>query len=430
MDTIFALASAQGRSGVAVIRISGPRAEEAASLFVRDLPMPRRAALRKLRHEGEVIDEALVLYFPEGQSFTGEKVVEFQTHGSPAVVAALLRVLGDSGIAHPAQAGEFTRQALLNGRLDLTQVEALGDLLSAETEAQRRQAQRILSGALADRAAGWRHRLVQASALVEAGIDFSDEELPPDIWAELGITLRQVCSDLKAELTTASGAERVREGFEVAIIGAPNVGKSTLLNRLAGREVAITSEIAGTTRDVVEVRLDIAGLPVTLLDTAGLRESEDRIEQIGMARARDRAAGADLRVFLTESGDLPVGISPLPDDLIYRAKGDIGGAEHTLPSLSGLTGAGVDGLLHDLAKILSARVSPTAVLNRERHRLAVREAAQALEHAFDVSGALIEAPEVVAEEVRTALRALDMLVGRVDVEDILGEIFSAFCIGK
>ncbi|TNC48160.1 tRNA uridine-5-carboxymethylaminomethyl(34) synthesis GTPase MnmE [Rubellimicrobium rubrum] len=425
MDTIFALATAPGRAGIAVLRISGPAAHSAAAALAGELPQHGRS-LRTLRDpSGEALDQALVLTFAPQRSFTGEAVVELHCHGAPAVVAAILRTLASQPGLRSAEAGEFTRRALENGRLDLAQVEGLADLLSAETEGQRRQAMRVFAGALGRKAEEWRARLLRAVALVEATIDFSDEDVPEDVWPEVLELVVLLEEELRTEAQGARIAERLREGFEVAIVGAPNVGKSTLLNRLAGREAAITSEIAGTTRDVIEVRMDLSGLPVTLIDTAGLREAQDPIEAIGIERARARAAMADLRVHLHLAGETAP--EPGPDDLVVLAKADLA----TGPGLaiSGRTGDGIDALVAEIGRRLSDRTTGLGVGLRERHARAMLDAANLL----DETRALIDigaAVEIVAETLRRALRQLDALVGRVGVEDILGEIFSSFCIGK
>ena len=417
-DTIFALASARGKAGVAVFRISGPGAVASVS---RLCSVPERMGLRRLTW-GEVLDEALVLRFPAGASFTGEEVVELQVHGSLAVIRAVSAALVAVGL-RPAEAGEFTRRALENGRLDLARVEGLADLVEAETEAQRRQALRVFSGAIGARAEGWRAKLIRAAALIEATIDFADEDVPVDVTPEVIDLIETLQSELRAEIAGSVVAERVRDGFEVAIVGAPNAGKSTLLNALAGRDAAITSEIAGTTRDVIEVRMDLGGLAVTLLDTAGLRETEDRVEAIGVARALQRAERADLRVFLLAAPDEALMMTPLPGDVVVLGKGDLRGE-----GVSGLTGLGVDDLVARVRAELEARAAGAGVMTRARHRYAMERAVEALDLARD--RVKLVGAELVAEDLRRAGRALDVLVGRVDVEDLLDEIFSSFCIGK
>jgi len=425
--TIFALASARGRAGVAVIRVSGSSAHDAVRQLCGSIPTARKASLRKILWQDELIDEAIVVTFDEGHSFTGEKSAEFQIHGSVAVVARLLRCLGEIEGLRVAEPGEFTRRAMENGRLDLTQVEGLADLVDAETEAQRRQAMRVMSGALGARVADWRAGLIRAAALIEATIDFADEEVPVDVSPEVRAIISGLLADFDRVVADSRGSERVRDGFEVAIIGSPNAGKSTLLNALAGREAAITSEIAGTTRDVIEVRMDIAGLPVTLLDTAGLRESADLVEQIGIARAIGRANAADLRLFLLQSAaeDLPV--QPLSDDITVLGKGDLTGDPD---AISGLTGQGIDRLLGEIGERLSRRVPGAGLLIRERQRNAVLQAAGALRSALVALDSSAGASEIVALELRSAIHALEVMVGRIGVETLLGEIFASFCIGK
>ncbi len=429
MDTIFALASAAGRAGVSVIRISGERSVEICEDLAESAPEAGRFALRKLRDTaGNLIDEALVLRFTAPASFTGEDVIELHTHGSPAVVARVLRFLGESGKARMAEAGEFTRRALENDRLDLAQVEGLGDLIDAETEAQRMQAVRLFSGALGDVVSDWREKLLRAAALLEVTIDFADEEVPVDVAPEVLELIGEVSNSLGREIKGTFAAERIRDGFEVAILGTPNAGKSTLLNRLAGREAAITSEIAGTTRDVIEVRMDVAGLPVTLLDTAGLRDTDDVIERVGVGRALERAERADLRVFL-KSDPQEVPLVTLQDgDITLLGKGDMHGGG--LGTVSGASGEGVDELIEHIASQLSERASGVATATQLRHRIAMEDAKEALDQvAFEVKAGA-ERTELAAENLRTALRKLDALIGRVDVEMVLGEIFSRFCLGK
>ena len=326
-DTIFAQATPRGRAGLAVVRISGPAAFAAIEALT-NRPAPRRtAALRRLREpaSGAVLDESLVLGFAAPASFTGEDVAELHLHGSPAVCRRVLSVLGAMAGLRQAEPGEFTRRALTNGRLDLAQVEGLASLIDAETEAQHRQAMQLMLGALSRQAAGWRRDLVRALAFIEASIDFADEDLPADLVGEVRANLGRLDADMGRALDGSRVAERLRDGFEVALVGAPNVGKSTLLNALAGRDAALTSEIAGTTRDVIEVRMDLDGLPVTLLDLAGIREADDTVESLGVARARQRAERADLRVFLVEdpaSAEAP-GVTRCPGDLTVLAKADL-----------------------------------------------------------------------------------------------------------
>ncbi len=428
MDTIYALATARGRSGLAVVRVSGPAAYAAGLALCATLPAARVAGLRRLVWRGELLDEALVVLFAEGASFTGEAVLELHCHGGPAVVGAVLRALADQPGLRLAEPGEFTRRALENGVLDLAQVEGLADLIDAETEAQRRQAVRVLSGSVGKKVDGWRRDLIRAGALLEATIDFADEDVPVDVSPEVLALIDGLMADLGREAAGVAAAERIRDGFEVAIVGAPNAGKSTLLNQLAGREAAITSEIAGTTRDVIEVRMEIAGLPVTFLDTAGLRDTEDRLERAGIDRALARAQAADLRLFLTDGSVVP-GLQPVDDDLVVTGKSD------TISGISGLavsgkTGAGVPELMARIGEILGERVGSAGALVRERHRVAVTTAIAALAESRAEVLRLDSRVELAAEHLRQAVRGLDALVGRVDVDDLLGEIFASFCIGK
>ncbi len=427
MDTIFALASARGKAGVAVIRISGPMAHFAVARFCV-LPVARHAALRRLIWDSEVLDEALVLLFDSGASFTGELSAELQLHGSIAVVARVLRTLAQMDGLRMAEPGEFTRRALENGRLDLTQVEGLADLIDAETEAQRKQAMRVLSGALGQRVDVWRVDLVRAAALIEATIDFADEEVPVDVTPEVGGLIDGLLVQLRKELAGAQAAERVRDGFEVAIVGVPNAGKSTLLNALAGREAAITSEIAGTTRDVIEVRMDIAGLSVTLLDTAGLRESSDVVERIGVDRAIERARLADLRVFLLSEPGEALMLEPQSEDIVVLGKADTRSSGFV--AVSGKTGAGVEWLIAEISVRLEGRAASAGLLIRERQRIAMEGAVAGLESAKRRLAQALTLPELIAADLRASTRALEMMVGRIDVESLLDEIFSSFCIGK
>ncbi|MEO9897280.1 MAG: tRNA uridine-5-carboxymethylaminomethyl(34) synthesis GTPase MnmE [Paracoccaceae bacterium] len=427
MDTIFSLATVPGRSGVAVIRVSGPKSCELSQYIGGQLPKPRISALRSIQgSDGSVIDKGLIIWFPAPASFTGEDVIELQIHGGIASVRGVLQVLGTiDGFRH-SEPGEFTRRALENGKLDLTAVEGLADVIDAETEAQLRQAQRTLSGSLSKLVEGWRGNLIRAASLIEATIDFADEEVPENVSDEVLAILSVLTQEFESEVKGSFVAERIREGFEVAIVGLPNSGKSTLLNALAGRDAAITSSIAGTTRDVIEVRMDLDGLAVTLLDTAGLRDSDDEVEQIGISRAIDRATQADLRVFLMQDGET-VPVERMNADIVRRPKADI---TPDALGISGLTGEGVDKLVAEISSVLSVRAQGSGVATRERHRLAISEASRFV---IEASAFVKDGPvsyDLGAESLRTAIRTLEVLVGRIDVENLLDEIFSSFCLGK
>ena len=427
MDTIFALATAPGRSGVAVIRVSGPKSRSVA-VAVCGMDLKNRhatfCAVKDL--QGEVIDDGVCIFFDGPNSFTGEDVLELQVHGSIAVVDRLLAVLGNLDNCRVAEAGEFTRRALSNGKMDLIEVEGLSDLIEAETELQRLQARRSTSGdfrALVDRL---RDHIVRAAALLEASIDFADEDVPEDVSGEVIDLLNSVLSDLAEQQTGFQAAERLREGFEIAIVGEPNVGKSTLLNRLAGRDAAITSSMAGTTRDVIEVRMDLEGIPVTLLDTAGLRTTEDPVESIGVEIALRRAKEADLRLTLINSdGSLPIDIQR--GDIVRQTKSDLGG---TVNGISAKTGAGIDQLIEDMVEELRGRVAFAGLANRRRHFDAISKADNCLRKGREFVARGQEKYDVAAEEIRQAAYDLDVLVGRVDVEHVLDVVFRNFCIGK
>ena len=420
-DTIFALASAPGKAGVSIFRISGSGAQDIAIKLCGNVPICR--GLRVLRYNETVLDKVLVLSFKQGASFTGEDVIEFHCHGSPAVVATISDSLSAVG-ARLADPGEFTRRALQNERLDLCQVEGLSDLIEAETEVQRRQAYALMDGGLTDKVDRWRANLVRATALVEVTIDFVDEDVPVDVLVEVNTLISSVVRDLQSEIEGSFVAERVREGFEVAIIGPPNIGKSTLLNTLAVRQAAITSEIAGTTRDVIEVRMDLNGIPVTILDTAGLRETKDKIEELGVVLARKRAELADLRVFLTLDGKtIGLGVDPGSDDLVLRGKADDGGG------ISGKTGAGLDQMIKHITRVLGDRVAFAQSAVRQRHRLAMKDAINYIFQAKKLLASNGES-ELIAMELNTALHAMNSIIGRVGVEDLLDEIFASFCLGK
>lgn len=418
MDTIFAEATPPGRGGVTVVRLSGPLARSVLESLAGPVGQPRLATLRALRDGEDLIDRALVLWFEAGHSFTGEEVAELHLHGVPIIAERLSKALLSRGLRQ-AEAGEFTRRAFLNGRMDLAEAEGLADLLSAETEAQRRLAMRATEGELGQQVDSLRAKLVRAGALIEASIDFADEEVPEEVPEEVFALVAGVREDIHQMLATYPATERLRQGYEVAIIGPPNAGKSTLLNRIGQREIALVSDIAGTTRDTLELRTDLRGLPVTFLDTAGLRASDDPVEVMGIARARKRAADADLRIHLSEDG---LAEASGVDDIAVRSKADLGTGEGI--SISALTGEGVAELLDLIYDRLRVRAADSGLVGHKRQAQALERALVALNIGRDMP------PEFLAESLRHAAQALAMMVGRVGAEDYLDEIFSSFCIGK
>jgi tRNA modification GTPase len=435
-DTIFALSSGRGRAGVAVIRVSGPAAAEAVRALTggAEVPQPRLASLRRfVAADGTLIDEGLVLWFPEPGSFTGEDVAEFQVHGGRAVVDALLAALDAVRGLRPAEAGEFTRRAVENGKFDLTQAEALADLINAETETQRRQAVVQYGGALAALYEDWRNRLIRAAAWAEAAIDFSDEEIPPDALAMVKAQATEILEQICGHLNDDRRGEILRGGFYLTVIGPPNSGKSSLINALARRDVAIVSDIPGTTRDVVEVHLDLGGYPVIVADTAGLRASADAIESEGVRRALARAEAADAVLLLLDASAADP-FAGLPDaaqasaTLTVWNKIDLPHPVRDSLAVSVKTGQGLDTLLAaltELARTSAGSGDASAPLTRQRHRRALTEAADALARSLAAN-----APELIAEELRLALRSLGRITGRVDIEDLLDVVFRDFCIGK
>jgi tRNA modification GTPase len=433
-NTIFAAASGFGRAAVALIRISGPETRAILNSLAGGVPPARRLSLRTLRNSrGEALDEALVAWMPGPRSFTGEDQAELHIHGGLAVRQAVLGALSRIEGCRPADAGEFTRRAFLNGRMDLSRVEGLADLIQAETEAQRRQALRQLEGSLGGLVERWREDLIRALALLEAALDFSDEgDVAGPLEAEATTIATATAAQIDAALADAGRGERLRDGFTVVLAGPPNAGKSTLLNALAHRDVAIVSDVPGTTRDAIEVRCDLGGLPVTLVDTAGLREAAEAVEREGIARTRAHAAAADLVVWLVPP-DGPAHNSAMPHDvavgLRLGTKADLGRAypEAVDMAVSARTGEGIPDLLGELrARAETGLGHGDAVVTRERHRRALERAGEALGR---VRPGRLET-ELVAEDVRLALRALGEITGRVEVEDVLDRLFATFCIGK
>jgi tRNA modification GTPase len=434
-DTIFALASAPGRAGVAVFRVSGPNAGNCVKhLTGHDIPQSRRAVVRTLSGRSGTIDEALVLWFEGPTSLTGEDVAEFQVHGGRAIAEALAAELSTMPGCRPAEPGEFTRRAVEHGKFDLTQAEAIADLVAAETEVQRRQALRQYDGALGALYEGWRAELIKALAWAEAVIDFSDEELPDDLLADTRRTAEAVRKAVEAHLDDARRGELVREGLFLTVIGPPNAGKSSMVNALAGRDVAIVSETAGTTRDVIEVRLDLGGYAVILADTAGLRAASVGVEAEGVRRALARAEAADLVLLLLDGSDasssavLPENMVNKPSLIVWNKADLPWPVKREGLKLSLKTGEGLEAVIAAIAVAAKDRLEVSGnapMLTRPRHRHALNEAAAALQRA---AGA--REPELFAEDLRLALRSLGRITGRVDVEKLLDTIFKDFCIGK
>lgn len=440
-DTVFALATPPGRGAVAVMRVSGPLAARAVeALTGAPPPPPRRAARRRLAdpRTGERLDDALVLWFDGPRSYTGEDVAEFHLHGGRAVVAGVVEVLNRLDGLRGAEAGEFTRRAFANGKLDLTEAEAVADLIDAQTSAQRRQALRQMEGGFGALCDGWRDRLVRALAHAEADIDFTDEDLPDGLDVRVAEAVEVLRAEIGRFLDDGRRGERLRDGLSVAIVGAPNAGKSSLLNALAGREAAIVSSRAGTTRDVIEVQLDLGGYPVTLADTAGLRDTVDEIEEEGVRRALARAALADLRLAVFDASVWPDADEATvrllgPDTIAVLNKTDrraVAGASvcgHSALPVSAKTGDGLAALETRLVEAAREALDAGdgAVMTRARHRKALEECRAALGRALSAS-----LPELAAEDLRLAARALGRITGRVDVEDLLDVIFRDFCIGK
>jgi len=444
--TIFALSTARGRAGVCVFRISGPAAGGAVvELTGKPVPPARAVALRILRAaDGSTIDRGLVLWFQGPASFTGEDVAELHLHGGPAIIEAMTgRLAGIPGLS-PAEPGEFSRQAFANGRLDLTEAEGLADLIAAETEQQRRLALRQVEGRLKDLYEGWRQDLIRSGAHLEACIDFADEDIPGDLLPGIVARIAALSASMEAHLADHRRGEIIRDGFNVVIIGAPNVGKSSLLNALASRDVAIVSSVPGTTRDPIEVRLDLGGYAVTLIDTAGLRDTEDEVESEGIRRTRQRAQAADLRLAVVEGfGDIvdsrvsaelgeQDAILLNKVDLSPGTRGFINAGAHAVFAVSARTGEGIADLLAWIGRQVEQRAggSESMPMTRARHRAAIDASVRYLKRFLAGAPASDPACDLLAEDLRLAARELGRITGRIDVEDYLDVIFRDFCIGK
>ena len=433
-QTIFAQSSGRPPSAIAVVRVSGLAAGLALESLAGKIPTPRIATRALLRDGGQPIDDAITLWFPGPASATGEDVAEFHVHGGRAVLAALFAALSSIANVRAAEPGEFTRRAFENGKLDLTEAEGLDDLIHADTDRQRRQALRQLKGLLGDKARNWRAEIIEASALIEAGIDFSDEgDVPTELIAPALAKVKTLLAEITEVLAAQGRTERLRDGLVVAIAGPPNVGKSTLMNQLARREVAIVSPHAGTTRDIIEVQLDLDGYPVTVIDTAGIRETDDPVEQEGVRRARARAAEADLVLWLTDADGAKPSESDAPT-WIVRNKIDLdsANAREASESMFAISASRGDGLTELITALVGYAQEffgsgEAGLIARQRQRDLLQQAAVSLQRSIGVIG---KGEELAAEDLRSAAYALGRLLGQVDVEDILDVIFREFCIGK
>jgi len=438
-QTIFALSSGRPPSAIAVVRVSGPQANAALVALAGRVPAPRTAVRALLRDTGgQPLDDAVVLWFPGPASATGEDVAEFHVHGGRAVLAALFEALSAVAGMRAAEPGEFTRRAFENGKLDLTEAEGLDDLIHADTDRQRRQALRQLKGGLGDKARGWRAQIIEASALIEAAIDFSDEaDVPAELIAPALAGVGRLLGEIEEVLGAQGQSERLRDGLVVAIAGPPNVGKSTLMNALARREVAIVSPHAGTTRDVIEIELDLDGYPVTVIDTAGIRPTDDPVEQEGVRRARARAAEADLVLWLVEAaddGEPELGAAPHwrvrnKIDLGDLAAGRVDAGEGAGFAISASRGDGLPQLIAALVAFAAKTLGSDSggLIGRARQRQLLQQTVSSLQRSIKAAA---DGEELMAEELRIAAHALGRLLGRIDVEDVLDVIFREFCIGK
>lgn len=429
-DTIFGCATAYGKSAIAVFRISGKKSWDIVEKLAGDLPhKERHLEVKWLKTpSGDFLDQAMIVIFNENNSFTGEKLAELHIHGSLAVINSINSILSEIPRVRFAEAGEFTQRALKNDRLNLAEIEGLGDLLAAETEAQRRQSLRLLRGEMGKKVEKWREKLLKICALSEAIIDFPEEDIPQNIYNDIKILLDELLKNLTKEIEGIYWAERVRNGFEVAIVGLPNSGKSTLINAIAGRDIAIISETPGTTRDIIELHTEIKGMPITFIDTAGQRDAIDKIEKIGIKKAKERSENADLRIILTEKEDISE-IFYEEGDLIYNSKADIK-KESSFPKISGKTHEGIAEMLEKIGEIMSVRANSVGVAVNSRHHYVIKNAIKSLETAKNQLDKADYPIEIIAENLRNGMNALESLIGVIGIEQVLEQIFSKFCIGK
>ena len=430
-QTVFALSTSLGKAAIAIVRVTGPRSFEVVKSLVGSVPPPRTAVLRSLRYKGDLVDRVVLICFKEKSSYTGEDMAEFHIHGSMAVIDSISEVLSvgfNLGVADP---GEFTRRALENGCMDLSQVEGLLDLINSETKEQKNQSLKVLSGVIGNKFSGWRASIISSLALAEVMIDFSDEEVPISTVNDILMLVKSLSDELVSEITNAGSLELIRDGFDVTIIGKPNVGKSSLLNYLAGREKAIVSEKSGTTRDIIELGIDLKGFRVNFFDTAGIHATTDDIEIIGIERARIKALQSNMRVFLLSDDDKveDFGVVVEKTDIIFRAKSDLG-QPCSYPGISSINGEGVSEMLNQIQKNIKISIGYSGVLINKRHKKVIKNTIWYLELVCaDLKSSDVQI-ELVAENLRLAIMELDFLVGKINVEDVLGDIFSSFCIGK
>ncbi|MEE2773624.1 MAG: tRNA uridine-5-carboxymethylaminomethyl(34) synthesis GTPase MnmE [Pseudomonadota bacterium] len=430
-DTVFALSTAPGKSGIAVFRVSGPNSFSVLRMVVDTLPKHRVATLRNLRYKNDFLDQAIVICFEQGSSFTGEEMVELHVHGGHAVIQGILDFFSGKAKLRLAKPGEFTRRALENGKLDLLKVEGLSYLIDSETKMQKKQSLRLLSGSLSSEIEVWKTALIRALSLAEVMIDFSDEDVPSDTISEIRESTNSLVKTLSVTLQGYNSAEIIRNGFQVAIIGKPNVGKSSLLNYLCGKEKAIVSNIPGTTRDILELKLDINGVPVYFYDTAGIRETSDPVEVLGVDLAKKKAEQCALRVFLLNPEDKrsDFDIKGSSNDLLFLSKCDIR-KKHSLKGVSGKTGEGVSEMLKKICQVYEKEAPLDGLIVNERHKQAIINTLACLTNVSKELNKTTVRIELVAEELRSSITEMDLLSGRINVERVLDNIFLNFCIGK